>query len=189
MDQNVLQQLKVVNQLRRLNKAGEEMTWVNLLEYMGITEDDYLEYGRIWREFGGEDPSASLRQKDQFIFLDNLPQLCEKVKHIFRLNIDEFTEKEIANMDIPIMEFSYGEKVHRSDVTYALFNLTPLMKDMGPDFETEKKRLDNQILEHLLKRYPTRELMNDYVVSRKCSPKDLVPNGKSPILEVAFVQY
>ena len=43
-------------------------------------------------------------------------------------------------MDIPIMEFSYGEKVHRSDVTYALFNLTPLMKDMGPDFETEKKR-------------------------------------------------
>ena len=35
MDQNVLQQLKVVNQLRRLNKAGEEMTWVNLLEYMG----------------------------------------------------------------------------------------------------------------------------------------------------------
>ena len=57
-----------------------------------------------------------------------------------RLNIDEFTEKEIANMDIPIMEFSYGEKVHRSDVTYALFNLTPLMKDMGPDFETEKKR-------------------------------------------------
>ena len=56
------------------------------------------------------------------------------------MNIDEFTEKEIANMDIPIMEFSYGEKVHRSDVTYALFNLTPLMKDMGPDFETEKKR-------------------------------------------------
>ena len=31
----MLQQLKVVNQLRRLNKAGEEMTWVNLLEYMG----------------------------------------------------------------------------------------------------------------------------------------------------------
>ena len=34
---------------------------------------------------------------------------------------------------------------------------------MRPDFETEKKRLDNQILEHLLKQYPTRELMNDYV--------------------------
>ena len=45
MDPDQFKQLKVVNQLRRLNKAGEEMTWVNLLEYMGITEADYLEYG------------------------------------------------------------------------------------------------------------------------------------------------
>ena len=43
----------------------------------GITEDDYLEYGRIWREFGGEDPSASLRQKDQFIFLDNFQRFIQ----------------------------------------------------------------------------------------------------------------
>ena len=27
----------------------------------------------------------------------------------------------------------------------------------------ENIRLDNQIVEHLLKRYPTRELMNEYV--------------------------
>ena len=84
MDPDQFKQLKVVNQLRRLNKAGEEMTWVNLLEYMGITEADYLEYGKIWRELGGEDPSASLRQKDQFIFLMDLKELCNRAKHIFR---------------------------------------------------------------------------------------------------------
>jgi len=163
MDPDQFKQLKVVNQLRRLNKAGEEMTWVNLLEYMGITEADYLEYGKIWRELGGEDPSASLRQKDQFIFLMDLKELCNRAKHIF--SIDEFTDETVAKMEIPVMEFSYGEKVHRSDVTYALFNQTPLMQDMGKNqnYDAEKKRLDNQIVEHLLKRYPTRELMNEYV--------------------------
>ena len=45
-------------------------------------------------------------------------------------------------MEIPVMEFSYGEKVHRSDVTYALFNQTPLMQDMGKNqnYDAEKKR-------------------------------------------------
>ena len=45
-------------------------------------------------------------------------------------------------MEIPVMEFSYGEKVHRSDVTYALFNQTPLMQDMGrnQNYDAEKKR-------------------------------------------------
>ena len=52
------------------------------------------------------------------------------------------------------MEFSYGEKVHRSDVTYALFNLTPLMKDMGPDFETEKKRWVIQLDSYLIGALP-----------------------------------
>ena len=83
------------------------------------------------------------------------------------------------------MEFSYGEKVHRYDVTRSLFNQTPLMKEWNSasstsNFETEKKRfaycevsqtrlnkfrLDEQIEEHLLKRYPTRDLMNDYVAT------------------------
>ena len=42
MDPDQFKQLRVVNQLRRLNKAGEEMTWVNLLEYMGMCMSQYL---------------------------------------------------------------------------------------------------------------------------------------------------
>ena len=62
----------------------------------------------MWREFGGNDPSASLRQKDQFIFLEDLKDLCEKVKPIF--GIAEISDETIAKMDVPVMEFSYGEK-------------------------------------------------------------------------------
>merc|ERR1739838_809740 len=99
----------------------------------------------------------------------DLKELCNRVKHIFsskQKSIDDFTDETVAKMEIPVMEFSYGEKVHRSDVTYALFNQTPLMQDMGrnQNYDAEKKRLDNQIVKHLLKRYPTRELMNEYVV-------------------------
>lgn len=59
-----------------------------------------------------------------------------------RFSIDEFTDETVAKMEIPVMEFSYGEKVHRSDVTYALFNQTPLMQDMGKNqnYDAEKKR-------------------------------------------------
>ena len=39
---------------------------------MGISEDEYLQYGAIWRDIAEADHSASLRQKDQFIFLDDL---------------------------------------------------------------------------------------------------------------------
>ena len=64
----------------------------------------------------------------------------EKIHRVFKnirvkisstLSIDEFSDEIIARMEIPVMEFSYGHKVHRSDVTYALFNQTPLMQGLS----------------------------------------------------------
>ena len=34
-----------------------------------------------------KDDSASLRQKDQFIYLDDLKELCEKTRHIFKVRV------------------------------------------------------------------------------------------------------
>ena len=53
-------------------QSTEELSWLELLEHVGISEDEYLQYGAIWRDIAEADHSASLRQKDQFIFLDDL---------------------------------------------------------------------------------------------------------------------
>lgn len=52
MDPARLRQLHVITQIRRLVKSGEDFSWIELLEHMGITEMEYLEYGSIWRDIG-----------------------------------------------------------------------------------------------------------------------------------------
>ena len=99
--------MKIIK-IRRLVRSGEDFTWIELLEHLGISEMEYLEYGSIWRDIGAagnfsknsvytlqftmlkanenfKDDSASLRQKDQFIYLDDLKELCEKTRHIFKV--------------------------------------------------------------------------------------------------------
>ena len=38
--------------IRRLVRSGEDFTWIELLEHLGISESEYLEYGQIWRDIG-----------------------------------------------------------------------------------------------------------------------------------------
>ena len=45
--------------------------------------------------------NASLRQKDQFIYLCDLVNLCERTNHIFR--IKKLDREKILKMDIPVM--------------------------------------------------------------------------------------
>ena len=52
MDPVRLRQLHVITQIRRLVKSGEDFTWIELLEHIGISESEYLEYGAIWRDIG-----------------------------------------------------------------------------------------------------------------------------------------
>ena len=47
------------------------------------------------------DINASLRQKDQFIYLCDLVNLCERTNHIFR--IKKLDREKILKMDIPVM--------------------------------------------------------------------------------------
>lgn len=52
MDVARLQQLTVINQMRRLAKPPEKYTMGEILEHIGISERDYLHFGEIWRELG-----------------------------------------------------------------------------------------------------------------------------------------
>ena len=102
-------------------KHEGEITWEGILEYLELSPSDYLELGRIWREIGAYDEHASLRQQDQFIFLDDLPDFLNAVAGMFALG-DTVTKDMIARMAIPVMEFTYGDKVHRSRVEhFAIF--------------------------------------------------------------------
>lgn len=157
-------QLEVINQIRGLIKSTEELSWLELLEHVGISEDEYLQYGAIWRDIAEADHSASLRQKDQFIFLDDLKDLCERTRHIFKIpNLDS---DKIARLDIPVMSFHFGDKVHRLDVTKALLieAVDQMMDLLNRDNELEKRKIYFQIEEHLKRRYPTRELMCQYEI-------------------------
>ena len=110
--------------------------------------------GRIWREIGAYDEHASLRQQDQFIFLDDLPDFLNAVADMFALG-DTVTKDMIARMAIPVMEFTYGDKVHRSDVTKALFEAKHAIKK-----STVRKHLGSQ----LDQKYKNliRKIENDY---------------------------
>ena len=128
-------------QLLRPNAREEkqEFTWDDILEYLELSPADYLELGRIWRSIGAADTHASLRQQDQFIFLDDLPDFLAACADMFPLG-DAVTKDMIAKMAIPIMEFTYGDKVHRSDVTKALFELKHKNKK-----ETVRRDLGSQL--------------------------------------------
>ena len=47
--------------IRRLVRSGEDFTWIELLEHLGISESEYLEYGQIWRDIGAAGKFAIFR--------------------------------------------------------------------------------------------------------------------------------
>merc|ERR1711935_506719 len=157
-----------------------------LTEYLELSPRDYLELGRIWRSIGAADTHASLRQQDQFIFLDDLPDFLAAAADMFPLGGDAVAKDMIAKMAIPIMEFTYGDKVHRSDVTKALFELKhknkkeTVRRDLGSKLdqkykatiqnierryeETWTKSIKKNLEECLMEKFPTRSKMSEYIV-------------------------
>ncbi|CAG5099120.1 Oidioi.mRNA.OKI2018_I69.XSR.g16270.t1.cds [Oikopleura dioica] len=73
-------QLNVLGIMRKLGgKQDENCTLEELLFDLGMSEDQFLIFGEIWRKYGRRDEAASLRQRDQFIFLKDLPALVRDV--------------------------------------------------------------------------------------------------------------
>jgi len=187
--QKELTQLNIINQFKGLIRNIENCSLTELLEQVDIADSDYLEMGKLWRKLGSLDEAASLRQTDQFIYVSNLLQFLGRVNHIFKVN--KLGLEKMMEMNIPVMGFYYGItaqqiddfeeetdseaeeqddldpdmvlKVHRLDVTLALLKETPIMSQPGyPEFQ--KRELLRAIKDHLHMRYPTRELLDDYIV-------------------------
>ena len=72
--------------------------------------------------------------------MDDLKDLCDKAQHIFK--IPKLDDEKIAKLDIPVMVFHFGDKVHRLDVTKALLGETiqQMMDQMGNQNEAEKRK-------------------------------------------------
>lgn len=102
-------QLNVLGIMRKLGgKTDENCSLEELLFDLGMSEDQFLLFGEIWRKYGGRDDAASLRQRDQFIFLKDLPALvCEVGKSCFGIK-ESASERFVSRLDLPVMGFYYG---------------------------------------------------------------------------------
>ena len=90
--------------------SGEKMDLADILEFLGVSECSYSVVGEIWRQFSQNDhrhARSSLRQKDQFLDLENLKIFFEKVRTHFKL--ESMAERDLyGKLGVPVMEFNSG---------------------------------------------------------------------------------
>lgn len=173
-----LAKLKVLNKMKA-NMNAENWSMNRLLDYFGITEEGYLEFGRIWREMStASDPESSLRHRDQFLQLKDFVKLIKRVSDIMNLS-GKFEINRILKLELPLFGFNFKcrdlekqnpfgpkhkitLKVHRGDVTRVFLHETKILDSTGSD--SEKRMILRQIEKNIQKRFPTRHLMRPYIV-------------------------
>ena len=82
-----------------------------------MTEQRYLQFGVIWREFGARDRQASCRKMDQFIFFEDIHEFTTALCNNWQISAPDFDE--VINWRIPLMTLTPGMNVHRMDMTLA----------------------------------------------------------------------
>lgn len=121
---------------------SEQPSILELLERIGVSEADWLIFGKIWREYGSRDPQelclqphlmavspqtvkrlykrrnhiskASFRKQDQFISISYFHQFIREINTIIPLDLNCEDSAEVANMEVPTMKFyKDGFKLHR----------------------------------------------------------------------------
>lgn len=58
--------------------------------YKGLSEQRYLQFGVIWREFGARDKTASCRKMDQFIFFEDIHEFVMQICRIWGVPIPDY---------------------------------------------------------------------------------------------------
>ena len=58
--------------------------------YIGLSEQRYLQFGVIWREFGARDKTASCRKMDQFIFFEDIHEFVMQICRIWGVPIPDY---------------------------------------------------------------------------------------------------
>ena len=79
--------------------------------YKGLSEQRYLQFGVIWREFGARDKTASCRKMDQFIFFEDIHEFVMQICRIW---------------GVPIPD--YGKLVENSLLSHVIFFKSKLLR-------------------------------------------------------------
>ncbi|CAG5111251.1 Oidioi.mRNA.OKI2018_I69.chr2.g5576.t1.cds [Oikopleura dioica] len=176
--------------IKELRKAPKTSSFLDIIGQLGISEENWLRFGTIWREIAAMCPhqennsrsllttflkytdqdlhiQANLRKCDQFIDIEDLPALMRRVL-------------KVSSMEIPMIQL-YEEgtiKLHRLDVALELFERLKPVKRMSPK---DKIIFLEEIRYHLEQRFPTRSMMKSYVngtsnmffkINKMALPKD-----------------
>ena len=56
----------------------------------GLSEQRYLQFGVVWREFGARDKTASCRKMDQFIFFEDIHEFVMQICRIWGVPIPDY---------------------------------------------------------------------------------------------------
>ena len=65
--------------------------------YQGLSEQRYLQFGVIWREFGARDKTASCRKMDQFIFFEDIHEFVMQICRIWGVPIPDYGKVHRVN--------------------------------------------------------------------------------------------
>ena len=82
-----------------LNEAGwlrHELAIILLItiflskRWKGLSENKYLQFGAIWRDFGARDKNASCRKMDQFIFFEDIHEFAVQLCRTWGVPVPDF---------------------------------------------------------------------------------------------------
>ena len=60
------------------------------LALKGLSENKYLQFGAIWRDFGARDKNASCRKMDQFIFFEDIHEFAVQLCSTWGVPVPDF---------------------------------------------------------------------------------------------------
>ena len=70
------------------NLLDQDLFWVLTLK--GLSENKYLQFGAIWRDFGARDKNASCRKMDQFIFFEDIHEFAVQLCRTWGVPVPDF---------------------------------------------------------------------------------------------------
>ena len=79
----------------------------------GLSEQRYLQFGVVWREFGARDKTASCRKMDQFIFFEDIHEFVTQICRIWGVPVPDYGNNFIFVTYIKGSSSSWGTQLKK----------------------------------------------------------------------------
>ena len=80
----------------------------------GLSEQRYLQFGVVWREFGARDKTASCRKMDQFIFFEDIHEFVTQICRIWGVPVPDYGNNFIFVTYIKGSSSSWGTSTEKN---------------------------------------------------------------------------